>query len=274
MPMYVQTVQAGTPTTTPLDTYLANNVPPGATAQLSADCQAIYDSFATLPLPKAVNPQHLYATAAPVLVYQRDGVTIPADAYLNATPPDPPVPPVKPVAPAAPAKNASAEESAAYQAAMEQYKAQLAQFQTAQAKYDQDSANYQTMLDTWNRLRVEVQQCNATMQTWSSTSSTSSTSTTLNSSSASSASSDSIYQIAIDLDKLRKQRLSVKQTLKALVSVDARIVALAKISSGDVSEETIAYAMAVRDLCTLLYETLLASVTESESLESAPLFAL
>jgi hypothetical protein len=263
--MYVQTVQAGTPTTTPLDTYLANNVPPASAARLSADCQAIYDTFATLPLPKAVNPQHLSATGAPVLVYQRDGVTIPADAYLNASPPEPPVPPVKPAAPAAPAKNASAEESAAYQAAMEQYKTQLAEFQTAQTKYDQENANYQTMLETWNRLRVEVQQCNATLQTTSGTSSTSSTS---------SASGDSIYQVAIDLDKLRQQRLSVKESLKALVLIDARIVALAKTASDDVTEETIAYAMAVRDLCTLLYETLLANVTEAESMQSAPLFAV
>jgi uncharacterized protein YdcH (DUF465 family) len=266
--MYVQTVQAGTPTTTPLDTYLANNVPPDATAKLAADGQEIHDTFAALPLPKAVSPEHLCATEEPVLVYQRDGIAMQADAYLSSTPADAPVPPVQPTAPVAPPKGCSPEQDATYKAEVEQYKKDLAQYQTAQTAYQQNNATYQTMLAQWKSLRDQVQAFNESLQSSSSAWSTSGASST------SSSPSDSIYQIAIDLDKLRKQRLSVKETLKALVLIDARIVALAKTASGDVTEETIAYAMAVRDLCTLLYETLLANVTEAESMQSAPLFAV
>jgi hypothetical protein len=262
MPMYVQTVQAGTPTTEHLETYLNRCVAPDAQLQLQAAGQEIHAKLAGLPPPPAVDPAHLCATEAPVLVYQSNGMTVPAEALLRADPPPPPQAPVEPVKPVPPAAGCTADERAAYDAALLQYDTVLEpKYQADLAQYNADSARYQTMLATWTDLRQQVIAFNAALQSNSIPP-------------PASGPSDSLKQIATDLQAVRDKGGAVKDVFAALIAIDARIVAYAKRATGDVDEASLAYAMALHRLMLAIFASLLERLSEAaEARDPAATFA-
>jgi hypothetical protein len=258
--MYVQTVQNGTPTTTTLEAYLANNVPAGSTARLSADCQAIYEQLATLPPPAVVSVADLRIAETPVLMYESDGVCMPAAAYLGTPPRSPAVPP----SPAPlPAKSSTAEQTA--------YDAAQAEYLAAKSNYDADFAVYQAQIQKRKALADQLVAYNQALTNLSGSSSSSASTSSYSwqsspssSSSGSTPAADALQAVANELNQLKRERGPVKKLLAHLEAVDAKIVEITKNSDGcDANEKALASVMAIHDLFKWLMDHLALRVSET-----------
>jgi hypothetical protein len=257
--MYVQTLQAGIPTTTHLETYLAHNVPADARLDLQSTGSYLHSAIEKLPLPAALNPAHLCATEEPVLVYQRDGLTVPLHAYFKGSLAAAPVEPAAPQQPVAPAPKCSPAEQKAYDDELALYQTKLLpQYEAAKARYATDIAAYHALVHEWKTIETEVTKFNARLQAVS----TAATYRTADPSSA-------LQQIALDIQQLRNERLAPAQELTALRVINERLVKFGAAFQGAVSEVGIAYMLGVHEELKMTFAALLSRVDDVQTSDIA-----
>jgi|GEM_PF-4966296 len=244
MPMYVQTIQDGTPTTTHLETYLnRSSASDAAKLDLVSRGQALEYEIAIQPPPAAVDPAHLCATGEPTLMYQQNGLHIQAKAYLRAAPPVP-VEPVAPTEPQPPPASCTPAQQSAYDSAKASYDADMVAYTAAKAMYDSELASYTALLARRAELAAETAAYNDDIAELAAQTG------------ASGGTSPRLAALANGLNEQQHQKLPYGQLVKALEAADHEIVAISTSWSTIAAEADFAGTIAIRELLELFYDRL------------------
>jgi hypothetical protein len=241
MPLYVQTLDDGTPKTSPIEDFIGR-CSGGLRAELAARAADVETRLGELTTPDVMSTADLRCTAEPVLVYGKDGCFWPAAGYVrsarreqSATPS--PTPPTSPDAPKG----------------KPTYKGSDAPPQPPQT-YTGPPA------DPLAQLFGDVESLNEALRTMPSTSS--------------GAAPVPLTDLVCRLAEMRcVNPAAVESELKLLQDADAQIVSAASTWNGPVTEATLAEAMALHALVVQHYAKLLECIRES-TLDSVATFVL
>jgi hypothetical protein len=242
MPLYVQTLDDGTPKTSPIKAFI-DCCSGGMRTELAARARSVEEQLDAVATPGAVSTADLRCTADPVLVYGKDGCFWPAAAYVRSAQAEQSVapPPTPPISPDAPKGKPS-------------YKGPDAPPQPPQTYAGPPADPLAQLLD-------EVEALNVALRTIEPTASSGSSAVPL---------TDLVCQL---VEMRCVKPAAVESELELLQHADSQIVSAANAYDGTVTEAALANAIALHALVAERYAKLLECIRESTS-SSAAMFVL